>query len=72
MSYQIKVANMQTTHIKEFLEKTRLKKADVAQILNVTPQHLNSALRRGTEVFIVHDGDKIIDSFLNRKWGNVL
>ena len=63
---------MQTTHIKEFLEKTRLKKTDVAQILNVTPQHLNSALVRGTEVYIVHDGDKIIDSFLKRKWGNVL
>ena len=58
MSYQIKVANMQTTHIKKSFRKTRLKKADVAQILNVTPQHLNSALRRGTEVFIVHDGDK--------------
>ena len=72
MSYQIKGANMQTTHIKEFLEKTRLKKTDVAQILNVTPQHLNSALVRGTEVYIVHDGDKIIDSFLKRKWGNVL
>lgn len=62
----------QTTHIKEFLEKTRLKKADVAQVLNVTPQHLNSVLRRGTEVFIVHEGEKILDCLYIKKWGNVL
>ena len=44
---------MQTTHIKRVLEKNAIKKADVAQILNVTPQHLNSALRRWYRGFIV-------------------
>ena len=72
MSYQIKGANMQTTHIKEFLANTRLKKTEVAEALKVTPQHLNNTIRKEIDVYIVHDGDKIIDSFLKRKWGNVL
>ena len=72
MSYQIKGADMQTTHIKDFLKQTRLKKVEIANALNVAPQQLNLAITRGTDVYIVHDGDKIIDSFLKRKWGNVL
>ena len=63
MSYQIKGGEYANNTYKRVFRKNTIKKTDVAQILNVTPQHLNSALVRGTEVYIVHDGDKIIDSF---------
>ena len=71
MSCQQSEADMQTTHIKEFLANTRLKKKEVAEALKVTPQHLNDTIRKEIDVYIVHDGDKIIDSFLKRKWGKL-
>ena len=71
MSCQQSEADMQTTHIKEFLANTRLKKTEVAEALKVTPQHLNDTIRKEIDVYIVHEGDKIIDSFLKRKWGKL-
>ena len=71
MSCQQSEADMQTTNIKEFLANTRLKKTEVAEALKVTPQHLNDTIRKEIDVYIVHEGDKIIDSFLKRKWGKL-
>ena len=72
MSYQQSEVDMQTTHIKEFLANTKLTKTEVAEALKVARQHLNDTIKKEIDVYIVHDGDKIIDSFLKRKWGNVL